>query len=274
MISQNLKIIFIYTLLASSRVISMDSGIMPPDDSSTVPPRNSTIASATDDPFGKLMRTLKFLSVSKGNIEPWKNAIFAYQQSLSDNAKISTLVSIRERILGEPLAKRRMVMVNRAFISLTEHSTAPVAFAPMQIIVFQTPATRERPVLISETRKHVTAKPPILSSAMKGRDSLVGQKAISASAIKAHMMSFIAGQDDSLEALSFLAHRFLCNKLLVDRDSMPASNPSHCILTGPTGCGKSESLKQLGLFLSVPILNINARSLTDEGFKGQNFSFL
>ena len=86
------------------------------------------------------------------------------------------------------------------------------------------------------------------------------------------MMSFIAGQDDSLEALSFLAHRFLCNKLLVDRGGIPASNPSHCVLTGPTGCGKSESLKQLGLFLSVPILNINARSLTDEGFKGQNFS--
>ncbi len=277
MISQNLKIIFIYTLLASSRVISMDSGIMPPDDSSTAAPRNSIIASATDDPFGKLMRTLNFLSVSKGKIEPWKNAISAYQQSLSDNAEISTLVSIRERILGEPLAKRRMAMLNRAFSSLTDDSTAPVAFAPipcapMQIIVFQTPATRERPVLSSETRKRVTAKPPILSSVMEGRASLVGQQAIPAQAIKAHMMSFIAGQDDSLEELSSLAHRFLCNKLLVDRGGMPASNPSHCILTGPTGCGKSESLKQLGLFLGVPILNINARSLTDEGFKGQNFS--
>ena len=277
MISQNLKIIFIYTLLASSRVISMDSGIMPPDDSSTAAPRNSTVVSATDDPFGKLMRTLNFLSVSKGKIEPWKNAISAYQQSLSDNAEISTLVSIREKILGEPLAKRRMAMVNRAFSSLTDDSTAPVAFAPMpcapmQIIVFQTPATRERPVLSSETRKRVTAKPPILSSVMEGRASLVGQQAIPAQAIKAHMMSFIAGQDDSLEELSSLAHRFLCNKLLVDRGGMPASNPSHCILTGPTGCGKSESLKQLGLFLGVPILNINARSLTDEGFKGQNFS--
>ena len=277
MISQNLKIIFIYTLLASSRVISMDSGIMPPDDSSTAAPRNSIIASATDDPFGKLMRTLNFLSVSKGKIEPWKNAISAYHQSLSDNAEISTLVSIRERILGEPLAKRRMAMVNRAFSSLTDDSTAPMAFAPMpcapmQIIVFQTPATRERPVLSSETRKRVTAKPPILSSVMEGRASLVGQQAIPAQAIKAHMMSFIAGQDDSLEELSSLAHRFLCNKLLVDRGGMPASNPSHCILTGPTGCGKSESLKQLGLFLGVPILNINARSLTDEGFKGQNFS--
>ncbi len=272
MISQNLKIIFIYTLLASSRVISMDSGIMPPDDSSTAATRNNSIASATDDPFGKLMRTLNFLSVSKGKIEPWKNAISAYQQSLSDNAEISTLVSIREKILGEPLAKRRMAMVNRAFSSLTEDSTAPISCAPMQIIVFQTPAIRERPALSSETRKRVTEKPPILSSAIEGRDSLVGQRAISASAIKEHMMSFIAGQDDSLEALSFLAHRFLCNKLLVDRGGIPASNPSHCVLTGPTGCGKSESLKQLGLFLSVPILNINARSLTDEGFKGQNFS--
>ena len=159
MISQNLKIIFIYTLLASSRVISMDSGIMPPDDSSTAAPRNNSIASATDDPFGKLMRTLNFLSVSKGKIEPWKNAISAYQQSLSDNAEISTLVSIREKILGEPLAKRRMAMVNRAFSSLTEDSTAPISCAPMQIIVFQTPAIRERPALSSETRKRVTEKP-------------------------------------------------------------------------------------------------------------------
>lgn len=114
--------------------------------------------------------------------------------------------------------------------------------------------------------------PSMLEDSSTEPASLVGQQAISASAIKAHMMSFIAGQDDSLEELSSLAHRFLCNKLLVDRGGMPASNPSHCILTGPTGCGKSESLKQLGLFLGVPILNINARSLTDEGFKGQNFS--
>lgn len=255
----------------------MDDGVMPPDDSSTAAPRNSIIASATDDPFGKLMRTLNFLSVSKGKIEPWKNAISAYQQSLSDNAEISTLVSIREKILGEPLAKRRMAMVNRAFSSLTDDSTAPIAFAPMpcspmQIIVFQTPAMREKPVLSSETRKRVAAKLPILSSVMEGRDLLVGKEAIPAQAIMAHMMNFIAGQDDALNALSFLAHRFLCNKLLIDRGSAPASNPSHCILTGPTGCGKSESLKQLGLFLGVPILNINARSLTDEGFKGQNFS--
>jgi len=277
MISQNLKIIFIYTLLASSRVISMDNDIMPPDDSSTAAPKNGIIASATDDPFGKLMRTLNFLSVSKGKIEPWKNAISAYQQSLSDNAEISTLASIREKILGEPLAKRRIAMVSRAFSSLTDDSTAPAAFTsmpcpPMQIIVIQNLATRERPALSSETRKRVAAKPPILSKVMEGGDSLVGKEAIPAQAIKAHMMNFIAGQDNALEALSFLAHRFLCNKLLIDRRSVPASNPSHCILTGPTGCGKSESLKQLGLFLGVPVLNINARSLTDEGFKGQNFS--
>jgi len=286
MISQNLKIIFIYTLLASSRVISMDSSIMPPDDSSTAAPRNSIIASATDEAFVKLMRTLNYISVTNGKIEPWKDAILEFKKTLSDHSEVSTLESIRDRILGVPLAKRRMAMVSRAFSSLAGASSNPIASSHLSdthasdtpsysmVIVIPNPVARAKPVLSSEKKKRRLS--PVVSSMLEDSSTepvlLVGQQAIPAQAIKAHMMSFIAGQDDSLEELSSLAHRFLCNKLLVDRGGMPASNPSHCILTGPTGCGKSESLKQLGLFLGVPILNINARSLTDEGFKGQNFS--
>lgn len=101
----------------------------------------------------------------------------------------------------------------------------------------------------------------------------VAKRSIPAPVIIAYMDRFIAGQDEALRIFSFLAHRFVCNKLLLESGMEAASNPPHCILTGPTGCGKSESLKQLGIFLrDVPIMHVNARSLTDEGFKGQNFS--
>ncbi len=92
--------------------------------------------------------------------------------------------------------------------------------------------------------------------------------------IKDELEKFIAGQSEAITSLSQLAHRFMCNKLLVDRNLEPASKPQHCILTGPTGCGKSETLKHLGIFLKIPVLHINARQLTDEGFKGTNISEL
>lgn len=90
--------------------------------------------------------------------------------------------------------------------------------------------------------------------------------------IKDHLKTRIAGQDKALEKISILAHRFLCNKKLRDRNLPQIGKPSHCVLTGPTGCGKSETLRQLGKLLDVPILYVNARSLTDEGYKGLNFS--
>ena len=90
--------------------------------------------------------------------------------------------------------------------------------------------------------------------------------------IRESLKATIAGQDDAIETLSLLAHRFLCNKKLLDRNMPQIGKPSHCILTGPTGCGKSETLRQLGKLLNVATLYINARSLTDEGFKGHNFS--
>ena len=90
--------------------------------------------------------------------------------------------------------------------------------------------------------------------------------------ITERLKTFIAGQDRALESLSALAHRYMCNKLLIERKQKPAGRPYHCILTGPTGCGKSETLRQLGNILAIPTLYINARSLTDEGYKGFNFS--
>ncbi len=90
--------------------------------------------------------------------------------------------------------------------------------------------------------------------------------------ITERLKTFIAGQDRALESLSVLAHRYMCNKSLIERKQKPAGRPNHCILTGPTGCGKSETLRQLGNILDIPILHINARSLTDEGYKGFNFS--
>ena len=95
---------------------------------------------------------------------------------------------------------------------------------------------------------------------------------ISPVAISERLKTFIAGQDRAIDSLSILAHRYMCNKSLIESKQKPAGKPNHCILTGPTGCGKSETLRQIGNILGVPVLHINARSLTDEGYKGLNFS--
>ncbi len=266
-----------------------------------------TSSLSAENPFKKRMQTLNFLRASNGKIGPWRDAISTFQRVSADGDEMPSLESIRDRILGEPLAIHRQAMVEKAFKSLLDPTpaeplslisaptpalmpalslpsavsapstvTPPRSFAPFTIVFH--PESRPRPTFRSERR----SVPPSLdlddkgelarSSIVEDHSEPVAKRSIPAPAIMAHMRQFIAGQDPAIEALSFLAHRFLCNKLLVDSGSAPASNPAHCILTGPTGCGKSESLKKLGEFLNVPILHINARSLTDEGFKGQNFS--
>lgn len=272
MLTTKLRIILISALLVLPKLAAMDdeTGI-PTDDSLPKPPSKVITALASDDAFSKLMSTLRIIPFSKDQIQPWKDAILTFQRASSTGSEVITLKSILDRILGESLAKRRVTMVEKAISSLTNSAESPTSkMFPYTIIL--NPASAPKPILTSSGRKFRDTSDLTCSTAAD-TTAPIGIRSIPAPVIMANMKKFIAGQDEALEQLSFLAHRFLCNKLLIDSGHTPASGPAHCILTGPTGCGKSESLKQLGIFLGdVPILHINARSLTDEGFKGQNFS--
>jgi ATP-dependent Clp protease ATP-binding subunit ClpX len=281
-----------------------------PTDDSLRPPRASSASLSAVDPFNKLMQTLNFLSASNGKIGPWRDAILTFQKSLTD---APTLESIRERILGQSLPGNRKKMVRLAIANIVDPSFPDLAITPTLSSITTSPvsslslppmpvmpplsnlaasvlpptsftimlgsASRTRPPFRSERRP---LPPPLdlddnhtlasLGTVIDHSDP-IAKRSIPAPVIIAHLDRFIAGQDEALRILSLLTHRFVCNKLLLESGMAAASSPPHCILTGPTGCGKSESLKQLGLFLKdIPILHVNARSLTDEGFKGQNFS--
>lgn len=282
-----------------------------PLDDSLIPPRASSVSSSAVDPFNKLMQTLNFLSASNGKIGPWRDAILAFQKASTDAPTLESIREriLGQSLAGNRKKMVRLAMANivdPSFPNLVLTSTlSPITTFPVSSLTLPpTPvmppllnlaalsvppptsftvmlgsASRPRPNFRSEKRP---LPPPLdlddsntlasLGTVIDHSDP-IAKRSIPAPVIIAHMDKFIAGQDEALRVLSFLAHRFVCNKLLLESGMAAASSPPHCILTGPTGCGKSESLKQLGIFLSdIPILHVNARSLTDEGFKGQNFS--
>jgi ATP-dependent protease Clp ATPase subunit len=251
--------------------------------------------SIPEHPFDTLMNKLRAIDLVDRTLDPWKEAILEYKAAFTgSNTPAFTL--IRRQLIGSRLELRRYLLADRAVSALIE-STSGRPSTPTFVSPFASPylSTTEpgAPMLppppidalsLPRARHHHT--PPSLEPALltlpasltfDSFDTLddgpvVGKLALSADEIYTQLSRFIAGQDEALQSLSLLAHRFLCNKLLVDKSKPPASQPSHCILTGPTGCGKSETLKRLGEFLSTPIMHLNARSLTDEGFKGHNFS--
>ncbi|MBP9829112.1 MAG: AAA family ATPase [Proteobacteria bacterium] len=292
MISKNLKTILFGTLLASFAIKAVDDTTMiPPLDDALPPIKNAAGASNTDENFDRLVGTLKSLTANNKSLNRWKDAIAEFQASLPGDLEDSGLDNIHQRLLESDLVQPRKAMVTKAINKLknppsntsgvlvpTGPSSALLAqvkphYPPIGMIIFSA-ATAKKPTLSSA--KKASGQKLALSAQTDERKAIsalpVGQRAHSSIAISTHLKRFIAGQDSAIDSLSFLAHRFMCNKFLVDQGQPVANSPMHCILTGPTGCGKSESLKQLGLFLGVPILHINARSLTDEGFKGQNFS--
>jgi ATP-dependent Clp protease ATP-binding subunit ClpX len=257
-------------IIVSSTIIAADDGTapppVPPPDYSLMPltlTRTNSVSPPVIEPFDKLMRTLNFLSASNGKLDPWKEAILDFQKASTD---APTLESIRERILGQSLTYNRKKMVRLAIASIIEPSFPNLALAPS--LTLAPPLPPLPPPLDLEDTDTLTNSGTVID-----HSAPIAKRSILAPIIMTQMSRFIAGQDEALRSLSLLAHRFLCNKLLLESGMEAASSPPHCILTGPTGCGKSESLKQLGIFLSdVPIMHVNARSLTDEGFKGQNFS--
>lgn len=47
---------------------------------------------------------------------------------------------------------------------------------------------------------------------------------------------------------------------------------NHCVITGPSGSGKSLMISALGEFLGIPVFEIDCSNLTPNGYKGRNLS--
>jgi ATP-dependent Clp protease ATP-binding subunit ClpX len=89
--------------------------------------------------------------------------------------------------------------------------------------------------------------------------------------IKAYLDQFIIGQDDAKKALSVAVYNHY------KRIANPAANPddveiekSNVLLIGPTGTGKTLLAKTLARKLKVPFAIVDATTLTEAGYVGED----
>ncbi len=299
------KIVFSNTFFILSQLVAAgDNGDLPPqDDELHTPPSyrgslssqsdNGSTPSIPEHPFDALMNKLRAIELVDRTLDPWKKAILEYKASFQ-GSETPAFTLIRRQLIGAHLDVRRYILADRAvsaliesasggtypstlafpFPSFSPHPTTPHT-PPQRVDILSLPVSKFHRPIPPSLDPGLLAPPASLSLdslALPAGGTVVGKLVPTADELFTHLGRFIAGQEEALQSLSFLAHRFLCNKLLVDKSKPVAGRPSHCILTGPTGCGKSETLKRLGEFVNAPIMHLNARSLTDEGFKGHNFS--
>ncbi|MCU0749401.1 MAG: AAA family ATPase [Akkermansiaceae bacterium] len=105
--------------------------------------------------------------------------------------------------------------------------------------------------------------PKIESSGAKMQSVLPTPVEIAA-ALDRHIVGHAAAK--KMLAVSCFKHLVACAAADINGGKIPPGN--HCILAGPTGCGKSAMIGVLGDFLGVPILEINCAILSPSGYKG------
>jgi len=87
--------------------------------------------------------------------------------------------------------------------------------------------------------------------------------------IIAHLDRFVRGQLDAKRAISKAVYFHYLN-LVLPEDPGGRAAPEHCLLVGPTGSGKTLIVKTLAKLLDVPVLFVNASSLSSEGYVGES----
>ena len=93
-------------------------------------------------------------------------------------------------------------------------------------------------------------------------------------AMKAELDKYIVGQDEAKRTLClavynhYTALRYNENHKY-DRDFQPLEK-SNVLMYGPTGCGKTEIIRQLTKLINVPMVTCNTSALTSAAYKGKN----
>lgn len=75
---------------------------------------------------------------------------------------------------------------------------------------------------------------------------------------------YIIGQDDAKEVISIAFADYFC------RLSNPELKKSNILICGPTGTGKTEFARVISKFASMPMVEIDATSLTGSGYVGNS----
>ena len=87
--------------------------------------------------------------------------------------------------------------------------------------------------------------------------------------LHALLTQYIVGQDEALEIPALLFYQ-----QTVCRNTNKDTATKTLMTIGPTGSGKSESLRRLGLLCNLPVLSVNSDDFTPEGYVGPHLSDL
>lgn len=91
--------------------------------------------------------------------------------------------------------------------------------------------------------------------------------------IKAHLKQFVQGQDKAIDLLAYIGNLYslqlLALKHGIRKKSMPKLN---CLLTAPTGCGKTFLVSKFAEALGLPYQKVDCSSVRAEGWHGTNLS--
>lgn len=88
--------------------------------------------------------------------------------------------------------------------------------------------------------------------------------------IKAHLDQYVIGQDESKKRLSVAVYQHYKRIELAKRRSDVELQKSNVLLIGPTGTGKTLLAQTLARVLSVPFCIVDATSLTEAGYVGED----
>ena len=88
--------------------------------------------------------------------------------------------------------------------------------------------------------------------------------------IKAHLDEYVIGQDEPKKRLAVAVYQHYKRLELVKRRSDVELQKSNILLIGPTGTGKTLLAQTLARVLSVPFCIVDATSLTEAGYVGED----
>jgi ATP-dependent Clp protease ATP-binding subunit ClpX len=88
--------------------------------------------------------------------------------------------------------------------------------------------------------------------------------------IKAHLDEYVIGQDESKKRLSVAVYQHYKRIEIAKRRSDIELQKSNVLLIGPTGTGKTLLAQTLARILSVPFCIVDATSLTEAGYVGED----
>lgn len=88
--------------------------------------------------------------------------------------------------------------------------------------------------------------------------------------IKAHLDEYVIGQDEPKKRLSVAVYQHFKRLEMAKRRSDIELQKSNILLIGPTGTGKTLLAQTLARFLSVPFCIVDATSLTEAGYVGED----